>query len=171
MKNITTIIAALVLTTLSINSFAQSGNSETAQASASATIIIPINIEQENDLQFGTIAKTTNGGTVTIAPQESLDIDYSPEDMETSLTARSAAKFNISGEEDATFSISIPETITLAGQGSNSMIISTTQNLSSSHNTLTGGSVVLYVGGTLTVGEDQAVGLYGSTFNVTVMYE
>jgi hypothetical protein len=172
MKKLASIFAIAFLMTLGFNAAAQSsGNSETATANASATIIAPISISKVLDLRFGTITKTATAGTVTLTPTENLGVTYSADDMATTLTARGAAKFNIVGEAGAHFAVNVPATITLNGTGSNTMTITTSKNLATANNTLTEGSAVLYVGGVLAVGANQTVGSYSNTFDVTVSYE
>lgn len=170
MKNITTIIAALVLTTLSINSIAQ--NTANSDATASARIVTAIDITKNVDLNFGILSTTPAGGTVTITAEEEFEVSYSANNMEVPAGSPTVAKFTITGEEDAAFGVNVPASITLTEvDGSNTMTIATAKNLLTTANTLEDGSVELYVGGVLTVGANQAVGNYSGDFNVTVSYE
>ena len=168
MKNLTTLFAVLLFMTISANVMAQ--NTATESATASANIVSAIDIQKNMDLTFGDIAVSGTAGQITILPQEDLDINFSVEEMELTTGTRNAAKFTITGQEDYLFSINLPETITISS-GSDDMTIETLMNLNENNNTLTNGSIELYVGGTLHVNGDEDPGLFDGTFDVTVAYE
>lgn len=168
MKNLTTLFAVLLFMTISANVMAQ--NTATESATASANIVSAIDIQKNMDLTFGDIAVSGTAGQITILPQEDLDINFSVEEMELTTGTRNAAKFTITGQEDYLFSINLPETITISS-GSDDMTIETLMNLNENSNTLTNGSIELYVGGTLHVNGDEDPGLFDGTFDVTVAYE
>ena len=169
MKKLTAIFVVLFAVAFSSNVFAQ--NTDQATSTASAKVVSAISIENNRGLLFGDIAYTLGeAGTITIAAQDELDINYSVEDMELSTATRQSAKFTITGEADYLFSIVLPATVTL-NSASDEMTIATSMNLSETGNELTGGSVELYVGGTLSVDAAQATEQYNGSFNVTVSYE
>lgn len=169
MKKLTALFVVLFAVAFSSNIFAQ--NTATATSSSSANVVSAINIENNRGLLFGDIAYTLGeAGTITIAPQDDLDIDYSVDDMELTTATRHSANFTITGEAGYLFSVELPSTVTL-NSATDQMTISTSMNLSESANTLTGGSVELYVGGTLTLDAAQATELYNGSFSVTVAYE
>lgn len=84
----------------------------------------------------------------------------------------SAAQFSVSGDANATYTISLPAdgTVSLAS-GANSMAVNTFTSSPSPTGTLSaGGAQTLSVGATLSVGSNQAIGSYSGTFDVTVNY-
>jgi len=81
-----------------------------------------------------------------------------------------AAAFNVTGQGNATYSITLPASTTVTS-GANSMTVDTfTSNPSGTGTLSAGGSQALTVGATLHVGASQATGTYTGTFSVTVTY-
>ncbi len=169
MKNITTIIAALVLTTLSINTFAQ--NSDAATANASARIITKITVAKDVDLNFGTIAQTVTGGNVILSASSNEATYTNPSSVILS-SEETRAHFNVTGEADATYGITLPTEVSITrAEGSETMTVTDFVTASLTGNTLTNGNGAFYVGATLEVGANQVAGQYNGTFPVTVTYE
>jgi hypothetical protein len=168
MKNMKKIFVLIILFSgIVASSFAQ----VTKTASAAATIITPISLNKILDMSFGNIAVNPllPGGTVTL-PASSPSTRTFTGGITLPATAGvvQAAKFTVNGEGTSAYSIAIPGTITIIS-GSNNMSIVPVSNPSGS-GALVGGTQDIYVGGTITVGASQAVGLYSGDFNVTVNY-
>ncbi len=161
-------IAALFLG-FSVNAMAQQEGSATANAGA--TIVSPLSITKERDLNFGTIvANSENAGTVTLgvtsdATSSATGVTMAPN------SESSTAVFDIIGDANRTFNITMPATVTLVGPANAEMIITLAKNLYDANNALTGGTSTLYVGGTLEVGVNQAAGDYSADFTVAIAYE
>lgn len=169
MKNITTIIAALFLMTFAINVNAQ--NSATDDATATARIITKITLEKDIDINFGTIAQTTTGGTVTLTAASD-EASYSNTASVIASSTESRAHFNVAGEANATYGITLPSNATLTRtDGSETMIVSNFVTGTLTGNTLTDGEDDFYVGAKLTVEGNQVPGQYTGSFDVTVTYE
>ena len=143
---------------------------ESATASSSATIIAPIGIAQAADMNFGTVATNSTGGTVV------LDTDGS-----TSLTGGvtlpantgtvTAAAFDVTGEADYTYTIALPSSaITLVdGAGTpNEMTVGTFVSDPLTTGALTSGAQTVNVGAILNVAGGQAAGVYTNTTDLTV---
>jgi hypothetical protein len=171
MKNLTKRLLALtaVVSAFSISSYGQA----TETANASATIVIPISIEKVSDMDFGNVAvQAANGGTVELDPAGS----RTPVGGVTlpSITGTvSAASFTVSGTPNYTYSITLPNSVTIEDAFSNSMTVDVfTSDPSSTGQLSSGGSETLNVGATLNVSAAQPAGLYTSTtpFTVTVNY-
>jgi len=64
MKN--SIKALVVVAILAIAGMANAQNSASATATANATVVCPISITNNTNLQFGTITNSASGGTVTV---------------------------------------------------------------------------------------------------------
>ena len=142
------------------------GNTDQADGVATATVVSPINIEHDAgaSLSFGTITAGTTGGTVVVTRagngSATGDVTLMPDSVE------SADSFTVTGDANRDFGISA--TGGTVSDGTNSM--SFTTNVRANH-TLDGtGTATLAVGGTLTVGADQAPGAYTGTYTVTVTY-
>ncbi len=85
----------------------------------------------------------------------------------------SAARFTVSGDANATYTIQLPgnDFVKLAGPGADMTINDFASSPSGAAGQLgAGGSQTLSVGGTLSVASGQAPGNYSGTFSVTVNY-
>lgn len=168
------LLFAIVILGFSAASFAQPGVS--IVASSTAKIIEPISISNvaSEGLSFGTIAKGTTGGTVSIAGTEAGDRTKLSGGLTLStIDEGRSAKFTVSGESNSTFTITLPESDNVEF-GANTMGLSNFRYNGSSSNTgsltLDGTTLDVYVGATLTIGASQAVGTYSGDFEVTVNY-
>lgn len=150
-----------------------------AEAEVKATILAPIVLANNNGMSFGNIFATANGGVITLTPAEatvrteSVTGLLSPNNPSqfSSIESVSSAKFTVTGEVEATYTVSFDEdSVTLAGAGSTMAVDEFTTNLVNNTGALTGGSQEFYVGADLTVGGSQPPGDYKGTFNVTVAY-
>jgi hypothetical protein len=141
-----------------------------SNATGSATVLRPLTLVKDSDLDFGAVI-ATGAGTVVINPVSSA----------TSVTgavtpvgaAGHPAVFTTSGSKNSVVHINIPTNpVTLTRVGG-------TQTMTVSNWTLDGASnrkipltmaIDFAVGGTLTVAAGQAAGTYLGTFGVTVQY-
>lgn len=163
MKNFTKFLAlAIVGFAFSAATFAQ------ATATASATIISPIAISKTADLSFGNIAPGASGGNATVSNAGVRSLSGTLTGPSTGITA---AGFTVTGLSGASFTITLPASVTLTS-GANSMTLDTWDNaLGAGPNyTLTGGSISFGLGGVLHVAAAQVAGSYSGSFNVTVGY-
>ncbi|WP_217602163.1 DUF4402 domain-containing protein [Chitinophaga sp. GbtcB8] len=159
----------LGLMSLGISTKAQ----ETASATATATIVTPIAITKDVDMNFGILSvQSTTGGTVVLTPAGvrtpsggvTLPVDNG---------TVTAASFTVTGLEDYTYNVTLPSSALTITSGSNTMTVTSfTSSPSGSNGTLTGGTETLNVGATLNVSAAQPAGTYvsGTPFNVTVNY-
>jgi hypothetical protein len=163
---------AVVVFTVSASAFGQAG----ATATSSATIVTPISITQQADMNFGNLAVSgSTAGTVSLpaaaAPVRSATAGVT---LPATTGTVQAARFNVTGESGYTYAITLPAngTVTLTGPGPamacNDFVSSPTV---AAGGVLTGGAELLYVGATLSVAAGQTAGLYTSAaFTVTVNY-
>jgi hypothetical protein len=171
MKNIVKVLAtAASVIAFSSASFAQA----TATASASATIITPITIVKNVDMNFGNVAVSASlAGTVVLAPAGTRTTGGAGGVTLPSTTGTVAgADFTVSGQASYTYAITLPTNVTLSS-GSNSMVINNFTSVPSATGTLsTSGSQDLKVGATLNVNAAQASGVYtnATAVPVTVNY-
>jgi hypothetical protein len=147
-------------------------DAQAASATATATVTInaAISMAKTVDMSFGTIGTTGTAGTVVLGTDGSrtcTNVDC------LAGSPGAAASFNVTGDNNATYSITLPGTAFLTGPGP-----PMTANAFTSSPTATGtlsgaGAETLLVGATLAVGTVgvQTPGTYTSTdFTVTVDY-
>ncbi len=152
-------------------SSAQAAN---ATADASATIATAISIANNADMNFGTIAEA-GAGTVTVLTDGTRTTTGGVSPLSSGLGA--AADFTVTGEDSATYSITLPaDNTVILSDGANTMntIGITSLPTEAAGGTLSAGpcpcTETLLVGATLIVGISQVPGAYTTTFTVTVDY-
>ena len=134
-------------------------------ANVTITIAAPISISATADMDFGTMTPTGAAGTVTVTPagaRSSVNVDLLG-------GTPSAASFDVTGEGNAAYSITLPSSDTLTS-GANTMTVDTFTDDAGVNPSLGGGSDTFNVGATLSVSDTQASGPYSGTFDVTVNY-
>ena len=168
MKNL--IIVTVLLLTVSALSFAQPNVSATA--TATGTIIAPIAIAKNVDMNFGNIVSGAALGTVVLTPagvRSKTGGAFLPSTLPGTVTA---ASFTVTGATGYTYAITLPAAVTTVTSGANTMTVDTWTSTPTGTGTLAGGTQTLTVGGTLHVGANQVAGTYvsGTAFTVTVAY-
>lgn len=142
--------------------------------SSSLMAQVSISISKNTDMNFGTIAVSSGGGTVLLhvngsrAPSAGVILP--------SFTGTvSAAQFTISGEPGYSYAITLPATDFIlyeSGTGPATMVVNAFTSTPFASGTLTGSTDTVLVGATLNAGASQAAGLYTNAagFEVTVNY-
>jgi hypothetical protein len=156
---------------------ASNGFAAAETTTATATVIEPIAITKAADLVFGKFAPGA-GGTVTVSTSGARTADGTI--LSAVGSSPTAAQFDVTGDNDATYSISWSGDIELEDAVSlETMALSNTSDLTAGNTTsgevATGtlsasGAQSIYLGGTLTVGAAQAAGDYAGDVTVTVEY-
>jgi len=169
MKNISKVIAtAAVVLAFSNSSFAQAS----ATASASATIITPISIVKNTNMNFGNVAVSASvAGTVILAPASTRTTGGAGGVTLPSTTGTvAAADFTVSGQASYTYAITLPSTtVTLSDGGGHTMSVTAFTSSPSATGTLSGSGLQdLTVGATLSVTAAQAAGTYTNSTGVPV---
>ena len=166
MKNL--LVLAIIVLGFAATSFAQ----VTATASTTATIITPIAIEKDVDMNFGNIAVSpTLGGTVVL-PTSGARTKTGGVTLPVVTGTVSAASFTVTGEGNSTYSITLPSSaITLTAPGG-TMTVDNFVSTPSNTGTLSSGTQEVKVGATLNVSAAQAAGTYTNAAGlfVTVNY-
>ena len=169
MKNVTKFFAlSIVMLAFAASTFAQPGVSATA--TATATIITPIAISKDVDMNFGNVAVNASAGTVILAPASTRTVSEGCT-LPTPIGTVSAASFTVTGLAASTYSITLPAAATTITAVSN-ITVDTWTSTPTPTGTLTAGTSTLTIGATLHVGASQAAGVYVSAipFIVTVNY-
>lgn len=146
----------------------------TASATATANIVTPINVTKTTDLAFGKFVVTT-GGNVTIDTAGART--FTGVTLLTSTT--SAASFAVTGEPNATYTISTAGTTANLTSGANTMALTLASDLNAAGTTTgnvatgtlsAGGTQNIYVGGSLAVAAAQPAGAYTGSIALAVDY-
>ena len=169
MKNMKKLLVlAIVVLGFATSSFAQPGANATA--SASGTIVSPISIVKNVDMNFGNVAvHAIDAGTVVLGTDGTRTATAGVTLPAVSGTV-AAAEFTVNGTEDYTYVVTLPIGVITVANGGNTMDLS---NWTSNQNgILTGSTETFNVGATLNVNGGQAPGVYttSSPFTVTVNY-
>lgn len=142
-------------------------SSASASANASATVIDPITVASNSDLDFGSFEPGT-GGTVVVT-QAGVGSETGGVTRVPTGNATTAAGFDVTGQASFAYDISTAGSSTTLTSGGDSMALTLDAPASS---TLDGtGADSFGVGGTLTVASGQPAGSYSGTVNVTVTYQ
>ena len=143
---------------------ATAAQAATATATAKAKILRQVTVTNTTDLQFGTIVSGTASSTVVVSSTGARTCGTGLVCSSTS----TAANFDVTGTSGQVVTVSVPASVTLSS-GTNSM----TASLASSNSSLTlaANAGSFSVGGTLSVGANQADGDYSGTFAATVDYQ
>lgn len=152
------------------------GVAAVATASASCMVIEPIAVSKSADLSFGKFAAGA-GGTVTISTSGVRTASGVRPSADGG--ASTAAIFVVTGGQGATFSIRHGASAALSRTaGTEIMTLTTFSDLTGANATagtatggmLSAGTQSIYIGGTLNVAPNQAVGSYAGEVSVTVDY-
>ncbi len=144
--------------------FTCDGDSDTANVTI--TVAAPISISSSGDMDFGTMVPTGTAGTVTVTPagaRSAVNVDLLG-------GVPSAASFDVTGDGNENYSITLPSSATLTSGGNTMTVDTFTHDAGASPKLPVGGSETFNVGATLSVGAAQAAGTYSGTFSVTVNY-
>lgn len=138
-------------------------------ADVTATVIAALSLVNQTALTFGDVAAGNSPGTVILKPDGTrLTTGGS---FINSTVAAGPAVFSVSGLPNAVYAITLPNFVVLSGASGNSMVV---DGFSSQPfgNGLTdpGGEQNLFVGATLNINANQAVGSYSGKMIVTVIH-
>ena len=134
--------------------------------------IIPIfSASETSQMNFGRFAPGPAGGQIILTPQSTISVLGS---VFTGTGSHNAASFYVSGDSDATYSISLPSdpvVLTHISNAKTMLIAEWVSNPAPGIGTgmLQNGFQVVYVGATLKVGSlnDNPVGIYTGTYKIT----
>jgi hypothetical protein len=173
MRKINSIIAIIAVSiAASSSAYAQ----ESAQAATSGNVIEPIAITSDVPMSFGNFAKNGAGGNLVLSANGVRTSDNVTLVTSGSDNDPTAAQFNVTGEDDYTFTVTLPIdgfVLTNADGAAETMTVNTfTSTLVAEQGTLTSGAATFGVGATLVVAADQVVGNYVNEtgFTVSVNY-
>jgi hypothetical protein len=167
--NIFSLICLLQIT--GINIIAQVTPPVTATGHVIAEIIPVFSASEKSQLNFGKFSPGPQGGLIILTPQSTISVLGS---VFKGIGSHNAASFNVSGDADAAYSISLPASPVILTHTSNAKTMLLQDWVSEPEQgigtgTLQDGFQVIYVGATLKVGPlfDNPVGIYTGTYTVT----
>jgi hypothetical protein len=160
-----TAVAGVALASLGLSAPAWAVT-ETATAEAEILAALDVTLDAtRNTLDFGSIAESGAGGTVTLTPAGTLTCGAGLVCAGTTETPN----FDIDGEAGATVNISLTSANITLTSGTDTMGVAL--SASSASQVLDGSGVGTFdVGGVLTVGANQPVGTYTGSLEVNVVY-
>ena len=141
---------------------------DTATATARATLVDPITLTKNVDLDFGRLSSGAAGGTAVVSAAGARSVTGDVVEEGGTITA---AEFDITGEDGLVYDITLPTSISITSGGDSMTVNTFTSDKAGNSSTLTGGTDTFNVGGTLNVGASQATGTYTGTFDVTCAYQ
>ncbi|MFV8327750.1 DUF4402 domain-containing protein [Flavobacterium sp. ZS1P14] len=135
---------------------------------------VSISISKNTDMNFGTIAVSSGGGTVLL-PASGSRTPSGGLILPSFTGTVSAAQFTVTGEPGYSYAITLPIADFIlyeSGAGPATMVVNAFTSTPSATGTLTGGPETVLVGATLNVGASQAAALYTNAagFEVIVNY-
>ncbi|HVP40048.1 MAG TPA: DUF4402 domain-containing protein [Candidatus Saccharimonadales bacterium] len=146
-------------------------NNATTTANAGVTMITAIGIARTSHLNFGSVVAGALLGTVVQTAAASPVRSATGGTTLGSASAVTPATFNVTGQANNTYAITLPSSAITISDGPDNMGVDTFTSSPSGTGTLDGsGAQTLYVGATLHVGASQASGVYSGSFSVTVTY-
>ncbi|RBL89754.1 DUF4402 domain-containing protein [Chitinophaga flava] len=145
--------------------------SATATANASATVVTPIAITTGNNLSFGLVAPSAAAGTVVLGTDGSRNFTGGASQLPGTGTV-SVATFNVTGEPNYNYAITLPTSVTLTNGGGQNLVVDNFVSNPNGTGLLTAGAQTLLVGGTLELVANANPGSYSTVtpFSVTVNY-
>ena len=140
----------------------------TADGTAGAKIVAPLQVAKKADLYFGTIAPSlTTADVVTVGFDGAKQCGPALTCLSTDETA---ASFAVTGEPDFSYIVTLPTATTISnGAGVQMDVVNFTG--SKAAGLLVNGADNFEVGGTLKVAANQPAGKYTGTFTVAVEYQ
>jgi len=172
MKKLAVLFASMFIFAIAVQNVNAQTNVQ-ASASSEATIITPLAIVKNVDLNFGNIVAAPTSGVVTVATNGTRSKTGGVTLPAATPGTISAAKFTVTGLANATYSITLPSAfnITRSG-GTETMEVSAFVSNPTPTGLLTGGTQELFVGASVAVGANQAAGTYvnATALTITVAY-
>jgi hypothetical protein len=152
------------------SAWAAPGGTSTMTGTASATLIQPITITAINPLRFGSMARPTTAGTVTVSTAGAVSTTggmVGNTAIAQGSSGPQAGTFRVTGDPGRQFFVTLPTSATVTKTGASMTINLFTVGA------LTGspvGTLDIAVGGTLSVAAAQSVGTYSGTYQITASY-
>lgn len=144
-------------------------NAATTTTTVDANVVSTINIVAQNGIAFGDIGSSATPGTVSVDANGSRTTTGGT--TITSSTAGLPAQFEVSGDPNSTYGITLPASVTITSAAGDTMTVNNFNSTIAANGQLdSGGKQNLSVVATLNVGSFQAFGAYSGAMSATVEY-
>lgn len=137
----------------------------------SAEVVPVFSASETSQMSFGRFSPGYEGGEIILTPENAVTVLGS---VFVAVGLQNAASFYISGDDNASFTITLPADPVILKHSSNSKTMTVENWLSNigsgiGAGILNNGEKIIYIGATLKVGtpQDNPVGTYAGTYNVT----
>lgn len=152
----------------------QSAASANAIGHVSAEVIPVFSATEMAEMNFGRFSPGAQGGEIILTPDGSVSVLGS---IYKGTGAHNAARFSLSGENNASFTIILPEDPVVLRHVSDARIMTIEKWMSSpgpgnGAGYLQDGSAIVYVGATLRIGppDETPVGIYTGTYSISFAF-
>lgn len=167
-------VVALTSVAFAVPALAQS--SAFTSGTGSISVIRPLTLTRNADLQFGAVVRPSTGsGTVAVSAAGARTVTGGVIGLVSGNTPQ-AAQFTVDGEGGQSISVVIPASFTMAN-GSDVLTVTTSNNLTGSAGAQTlsnalgaAGSLVFRIGGTVPVASTATTGTYTGNLTVSAAY-
>ncbi len=141
----------------------------TATATVEVNVVSTITLVAQNGIVFGDIASSSIPGTITIGTDGSRVVTGGVTVNRN--TNGAPALYEVSGDPNAFYVVTLPDSVVLTSAAGNNMIVSNFNSVPASNGQLDGaGRQNMYVGATLGVGSFQPFGSYSGVMATTIEY-
>ena len=138
-------------------------------ATVTANIISTIGLVNQTDLVFGDIASSNTAGSVVLNP-DGTRVASGGARINSTVTGGPAV-FEIQGNPNAVFAITLPAAVVMTAPAGHTMVVDDFTSFPADTGlTDSGGEQLLFVGGRLNVNINQVYGSYSGLMSVTVEY-
>ena len=171
-------LAALAATTAFASPAAAQVISDSETAKARGTVLLPLTLTKDSDLDFGTVLASPTAGWVSV---DAIDGSRTADGTGVTLVALDAggrAQFTAVGTagQIVDFTVTPPVGNVLNGPSGGQVTVSsldldTVGGLTDTRTIGTGGTIVVGVGGTFSIAANQANGVYSADFSLTAEYQ
>ena len=167
-KQISAFVIAVCLS-VSIIFCLRDAQAATTTSTVEVNIVSTITLVAQNGIVFGDISSSSSAGTVTIGTDGSRTTSGGA--TVNTNTSGTPALYQVSGDPNAYFSITLPDSIVLTSAAGNKMTVSNFNSVPATNGQLdAGGRQNLNVGATLGVGSFQPFGAYSGIMTTTIEY-
>lgn len=164
------IISIVGISMITALSSAQNVQAATATTSVEVNIVSNINLVANNGIVFGDISSSSIPGTVTIGTDSSR-ITTGGVTVNTN-TPATPALYEVSGDPNATYSVTLPASVVLTSASGDSMVVTRFTSIPSVNGQLdSSGRQSVNIGATLNVDSFQPFGAYTGVMSTTVDYD
>ncbi len=164
------LLMAAGVATLSASFFSASVTAATATGTADVTVLEPLAIATgTNSMDFGEVAgDADNGTTVSLSPGGVVTAGAGA----TAAGTPSAGDFDVTGESNLFYGISLPVSILLSGGGGADMTVDNFSSDAIANPQLSAaGTDSFSVGAVLNINANQGAGAYNGSYDITVNYQ